>query len=81
MLTHPRISDAAVIGRPDEKAGERPVADVVLAEGASVHEAAIKDHVLGHLAQYKALGEMHFVGAIPKSPSGTILCRLLRRPT
>jgi len=80
LLTHPEVDDAAVTGMPDDEAGERPVAHVVLKPGASADDAALKAHVLEHLSHYKALGAVRFVETIPKSASGKILRRLLREP-
>lgn len=71
------ITDAAVIGRPDEEAGELPIAFVVTGDPAP-DEAAIKAHLDAHLAHYKQVHEVHFVDEIPKSASGKILRRFLR---
>jgi 4-coumarate--CoA ligase len=71
------ITDAAVIGRPDEEAGELPIAFVVTGEPAP-DEAAIKAHIDAQLAHYKQVHEVHFVDEIPKSASGKILRRFLR---
>ena len=71
------IIDAAVIGRPDEEAGELPIAFVVTADPAP-DEAAIKAHLDVQLAHYKQVHEVHFVDEIPKSASGKILRRFLR---
>ncbi len=71
------ITDAAVIGRPDDEAGELPIAFLVAGDPAPTEEA-VKAHVAAHLATYKQLHEVHFVEAIPKSASGKILRRFLR---
>lgn len=71
------ISDAAVIGKPDEEAGELPIAFVVTGDPAP-EEAAIKAHIDAHLAHYKQVHEVHFIDEIPKSASGKILRRFLR---
>ena len=71
------ISDAAVIGLPDDDAGELPIAYVVCAEGgpdASAIHACFKDN----LSTYKQLHQIRFVDKIPKSASGKILRRFLR---
>lgn len=78
LLTHPAVADAAVVGRPDEEAGEVPVGYVVLRDGHQATEGDVKAFVADQVAHYKRLGEVHFVDAIPKSASGKILRRLLR---
>lgn len=71
------ITDAAVIGKPDEAAGEIPIAFVVTA-GDGPDEAAIRAHLDGKLAHYKQVHDVYFVDEIPKSASGKILRRFLR---
>jgi acyl-CoA synthetase (AMP-forming)/AMP-acid ligase II len=78
LTSHPKIGDAAVIGIPDDEAGEVPVAFVILAPEQTLTEDAVKAHVAEHLAHYKHLHSVRFVDTIPKSPSGKILRRLLR---
>lgn len=55
LIGHPKISDAAVIGVPDESAGEVPRAYVVKAVGSDVTEKEILDFVQGNLANHKRL--------------------------
>ena len=78
LLTNPSVADAAVIGRPDEEAGEIPVAFVVLKPDQHCTADDIKAFVAGQVATYKQLREVHFIDAVPKSASGKILRRVLR---
>ena len=78
IVTHPDVADVAVVGVPDEEAGERPKAFVVARPGAAPDAETIRDFVAERVATYKRLGDVSFVESIPKSPSGKILRRLLR---
>jgi acyl-CoA synthetase (AMP-forming)/AMP-acid ligase II len=78
LLAHPDIADAAVIGLVDEEAGEIPAAYVVLKQGHDTSAADIRRFVADNVASYKQVRKLSFVDAIPKSPSGKILRRVLR---
>ncbi|KAJ5272617.1 Acyl-CoA ligase inpC [Penicillium angulare] len=82
LLGHPDVADCAVIAIPDDAAGEVPKAIVVKSASASSDEEAeksIKKYVEEHKARHKWLkGGVRFIDAVPKSPSGKILRRLLR---
>ena len=78
LLTHPQIADAAVIGLPDDEAGEIPAAYVVLKQGQDATAADIQGFVAEKVASYKQIRKLTFVDAIPKSASGKILRRVLR---
>lgn len=77
LVAHPGIADAAVIGLPDEEAGELPIAFVIATDPAPT-EAEVKAHLGKTLASYKQVHQVRFVDTIPKSASGKILRRLLR---
>ncbi|KAI1324452.1 acetyl-CoA synthetase-like protein [Xylariaceae sp. FL0255] len=84
LLAHPFVNDCTVISVPDESSGEVPKAFVVKstsAQGKSDDEVAraVCKHVEEHKAYFKWLkGGVEFIDAVPKSPSGKILRRLLK---
>jgi acyl-CoA synthetase (AMP-forming)/AMP-acid ligase II len=78
LLTHPKVADAAVIGLPDDEAGELPAAYLVLKPQVKATAEEIESFVAGRVATYKQVRKVTFVDAIPKSASGKILRRVLR---
>jgi acyl-coenzyme A synthetase/AMP-(fatty) acid ligase len=75
LLSHPKVADAAVVGSPEEEAGELPKAFVVPKGEPTAEE--ILSFVAARVAPYKKIRKVEFVGEIPKSPSGKILRRVL----
>jgi acyl-CoA synthetase (AMP-forming)/AMP-acid ligase II len=82
LLEHPAVRDCGVVGRADAAAGEIPVAFIVLREG-SVACKKLEDDLCGFVAErltsYKQPRQIHFVDALPRTPSGKILRRELRK--
>lgn len=83
LLSHPAVADCCVISVPDRVAGELPKAFVVKSPSAGNDDVAIiksiQKYVEDHKARYKWLkGGVEFIEAIPKSPSGKIMRRVLR---
>lgn len=74
----PRVAACAVIGRPDERLGERVVAFVELAAGAAVDPAALLDHCRANLAGYKVPDSITFVDGFDRTPMGKIRKTVLR---
>ncbi|KAI9168495.1 hypothetical protein H9P43_007867 [Blastocladiella emersonii ATCC 22665] len=82
LLAHPKVADAAVIGMPDDEAGELPLAFVVVKPEVQVGEeleAELKAYVAQHVAPFKKLrGGVRFVPSILKSATGKLLRREYR---
>jgi acyl-CoA synthetase (AMP-forming)/AMP-acid ligase II len=81
LCGHPLVAAAAVVPVRDERAGERPRAFVVLTQPAAAGPATAAEliaYVAERVAPYKRITEVEFTDAIPVSPSGKILRRLLR---
>jgi len=76
LLTHPQITDAAVIGIPHPDAGEVPMAFVTSKEPLTLDQ--VSTFIDPKIAHYKRLHRLELMDEIPKSASGKILRRLLR---
>ncbi|MGB3734062.1 MAG: AMP-binding protein [Ilumatobacter sp.] len=78
IITHPKVADVAVIGVPDDEAGELPKAFVTPVEGETVTLEEIQELVGAHLVSYKQVKILELIDAIPKSAAGKILRKELR---
>ena len=72
IASHPAVLEVAVVGRPDDRFGERPVAFVRLVAGSEVSEAEIIEHVRGRLARFKAPSAVVFVDDLPRTATGKV---------
>jgi long-chain acyl-CoA synthetase len=82
LLEHPAVKECGVVGRTCADAGEIPVAFVALRDGFAESrklEAELCGFVADRLTHYKQPREVHFVDAVPKTASGKILRRELRK--
>jgi acyl-CoA synthetase (AMP-forming)/AMP-acid ligase II len=78
LYEHTAVLEAAVVGRPDDRWGEVPVAFVVLRPNASATSDELIEHCRGQLARFKVPKEVLFLDALPRNPSGKVLKRDLR---
>jgi fatty-acyl-CoA synthase len=81
LAAHPAIAEVAVIGRPDEKWGEVPVAVVALgaaATGAPLSLADLDGFLTERLARYKHPKALEVVDALPRNPAGKVVKTELR---
>lgn len=67
-----RVAGCAVIGKPDERLGERVVAFVEFAPDAAAKEEELEALCMHNLARYKVPSEWHFVDRLPRSPMGKV---------
>jgi fatty-acyl-CoA synthase len=79
LLSHPAVLEAAVLPVPDEKWGEVPIALVVLKEGVEAGAMELIEHCRTRLAHYKCPRAVEFVESLPKTGTGKVLKRDLRK--
>ena len=80
LMSHPAVLEAAVIGVPDDKWGERPKAFVVFRAGHSATPEELIAHVRIKIARYKAPRDIAITLELPKTSTGKIQKFVLRGP-
>jgi fatty-acyl-CoA synthase len=70
LMAHPQVAEAAVIGVPDEKWGERPLATVVFTPGASVTAAELRTFLDGKMPHWQLPERWSFITEVPKTSVG-----------
>jgi len=78
LFKHPKIREAASVGKPDPRLGEVLVAFVVLDAGATLTAEEFFDYCKEEMVKYKRPVEVHFVDALPKTGTNKINRRALR---
>ncbi len=79
LMAHPDVLEAAVVGIPDEKWAERPLASVVLREGASVTPAELRDFLATSVARWQLPDAWAFIEAVPRTSVGKFDKKVIRR--
>ena len=79
LLAHPDVYEAAVIPVPDQKWGEVPKAVVVAKPGSKLSEAELIEFCRSRLAHYKCPQSVEFCESLPKTATGKVLKRELRK--
>ncbi|WP_327724445.1 long-chain fatty acid--CoA ligase [Streptomyces europaeiscabiei] len=81
LMAHPDVAEAAVVAVPDEKWGERPLATVVLKEGATTDFAALRAFLAdeGHIAKWQLPERWTIIESVPKTSVGKFDKKVLRR--
>jgi long-chain acyl-CoA synthetase len=75
----PGVREAAVVGRPDSRRGEQPVAFVAMNDGVRLEEAALIQFLRERLADYKLPRRVIALPSLPRNATGKILKTALRR--
>jgi acetyl-CoA synthetase len=81
LVSHAKVAEAAVVGRPDELKGQALVAFVTPKGGLKADDvlrAELKEHVVKEIGSIARPEEIRFTDALPKTRSGKIMRRLLR---
>jgi acetyl-CoA synthetase len=81
LVSHPKVAEAAVVGRPDDLKGQAIVAFVTPRQGFVADDqlaAELRAHVAAQIGALARPEEIRFAEALPKTRSGKIMRRLLR---
>jgi fatty-acyl-CoA synthase len=79
LMAHDAVEEAAVIARPDERWSERPLACVVLAEGASATPEELQKHLAERVVKWWVPETFAFIGEVPKTSVGKFDKKVLRK--
>ncbi|MBV9320638.1 MAG: AMP-binding protein [Mycobacterium sp.] len=79
LETHPAVAGAAVVGRPDARLGEVPIAMVELRTARSADAGTLRNYLGNRLARYEIPAEIAIVDEIPRTPSGKADLSAIRR--
>ncbi|MFP5345994.1 MAG: long-chain fatty acid--CoA ligase [Actinomycetes bacterium] len=79
LMSHPKVREASVVGVPDSRWGERPLATVVVAEGEEVDAEELRDFLADKVARWQLPERWAFLDEVPKTSVGKFDKKVLRR--
>jgi fatty-acyl-CoA synthase len=79
LMSHPDVLEAAVIGVPDDKWGERPFACVVIRDGADLPAGHLRDHLAASVPRWQLPERWAYIDEVPKTSVGKFSKRLMRK--
>jgi len=79
LMAHPDVVEASVVGVPDEKWGERPLATVVRASDSTIDAFALKEFLSSKIARWQVPERWAFIDEVPKTSVGKFDKKLLRK--
>ncbi|NUV32508.1 long-chain-fatty-acid--CoA ligase, partial [Streptomyces odorifer] len=79
LMSHPDVAEAAVVAVPDDKWGERPLATVVLKEGATTGFTELREFLAGSVAKWQLPERWTVIESVPKTSVGKFDKKVLRR--
>ena len=78
LVSHPQIQDAAVIGVPDVKWGEVPLAVLIANDDQRLTSDELENYCQGKLARYKIPRKLEYLDSLPRNPTGKVLKKCIR---
>ncbi|MDQ1585446.1 MAG: hypothetical protein QOH80_811, partial [Actinomycetota bacterium] len=79
LMGHPAVAEASVVGVPDDKWGERPLATVVVREGATVSAEELREFLAALVARWQVPERWAFIAEVPKTSVGKFDKKVLRK--
>ena len=79
LMAHPDVIEASVVGVPDDKWGERPLATVVREPGSAVDAVVLQEFLAGRIAHWQVPERWAFIDEVPKTSVGKFDKKTLRR--
>ena len=79
LMAHPAVAEASVVGVPDDRWDERPLATVVVRDGAAVTAEELRDFLVGQVPRWQLPERWSFIEEVPKTSVGKFDKKVLRQ--